>query len=108
MADKPRKNSTNQPNKPNYQIWVILGLMAFIFGISYFSNNNSAVEISFKRFEQMVLSNDVKQVVLIGNQKIVEVTLKEEALQNSKYKIQLEQQNRFGVQKHRTTVLFQN
>ena len=98
MADKPRKNSTNQPNKPNYQIWVILGLMAFIFGISYFSNNNSAVEISFKRFEQMVLSNDVKQVVLIGNQKIVEVTLKEEALQNSKYKIQLEQQNRFGVQ----------
>ena len=98
MADKPRKNSTNQPNKPNYQIWVILGLMAFIFGISYFSNNNSAVEIPFKRFEQMVLSNDVQKVVLIGNQKIVEVTLKEEALQNSKYKIQLEQQNRFGVQ----------
>ncbi|MEP5362367.1 MAG: ATP-dependent zinc metalloprotease FtsH [Reichenbachiella sp.] len=98
MADKPRKNSTNQPNKPNYQIWVILGLMAFIFGISYFSNNNSAVEISFKRFEQMVLSNDVEKVTLIGNQKIVEVTLKAEALQNSKYKIQLEQQNRFGVQ----------
>ncbi|UXX79987.1 ATP-dependent zinc metalloprotease FtsH [Reichenbachiella carrageenanivorans] len=98
MADKPRKNSTTQPNKPNYQIWVIFGLMAFIFGISYFSNNNSAVEISFKRFEQMVLSNDVQKVVLIGNQKIVEVTLKDEALQNSKYKVQLEQQNRFGVQ----------
>ena len=98
MADKPRKNSVNQPGKPNYQIWVILGLMTFIFGISYFSNSNSAVEISFKRFEQMVLSNDVKQVVLIGNQKIVEVTLKAEALQNSKYKVQLEQQNRFGVQ----------
>lgn len=98
MADKPRKNSANQPGKPNYQVWVILGLMTFIFGISYFSNSNTAVEISFKRFEQMVLSNDVKQVVLIGNQKIVEVTLKAEALQNSKYKIQLEEQNRFGVQ----------
>jgi cell division protease FtsH len=98
MADKPRKNNMNQPVKPNYQIWVILGLMAFIFGISYFSNSNTAMEISFKRFEQMVLSNDVEQVVLIGNQKIVEVTLKPEALQNSKYKVQLEQQNRFGVQ----------
>lgn len=97
MGDKPRKkNIMGQPSKPNYQIWVILGLMAFIFGISYFSNTSSAIEISFKRFEQMLLSNDVKEVVLIRNQNKVEVTLKSEALQNSKYKLQLEQQNRFG------------
>ncbi|UXP32899.1 ATP-dependent zinc metalloprotease FtsH [Reichenbachiella agarivorans] len=98
MADKPKiKNTANQPNKPNYQIWVIIGLMTFIFGISYFSNNNSAKEISFKRFESMVLSNDVKKVTLIGNQNLVEVTLKEEALQNSKYKMELDQQNTLGV-----------
>lgn len=99
MADKPRKKKSiiGEPGKPNYQLWIILGLMAFIFGISYFSNNSSAVEISFKRFEQMVLSGDVKEVVLIRNQNKVEVTLKNEALQNSKYKLQLEQQNRFGI-----------
>ncbi len=99
MADKPRKkkNLMGEPGKPNYQMWIILGLMAFIFGISYLSNNSSAVETSFKRFEQMVLSGDVKEVVLIRNQNKVEVTLKQEALQNSKYKLQLEQQNRFGI-----------
>ncbi|MGL1885642.1 MAG: ATP-dependent zinc metalloprotease FtsH [Reichenbachiella sp.] len=98
MAEKPKKKSTaTQPNKPNYQIWVIIGLMTFIFGISYFSNNNSIKEISFKRFESMVLSNDVKKVTLIGNQNKVEVTLNGEALQNSKYKLELDQQNSFGV-----------
>ncbi|MFY0625198.1 MAG: ATP-dependent zinc metalloprotease FtsH [Reichenbachiella sp.] len=98
MADKPRnKNGANQPNKPSYQIWIIIGLMTFILGISYFSNNNSATEISFKRFEQMVISDDVQKVTLIGNQNIVEVTLRSEALQNSKYRLQLEEQNKFGL-----------
>lgn len=99
MSDKPRKKNImgQPPSKSNYQIWVILGLMAFVFGISYFSNSSSAIEISFKRFEQMLISNDIKEVVLIRNQNKVEVTLKGEALQNSKYKLQLEQQNKFGV-----------
>ena len=98
MADKPRnKNGANQPGKPSYQIWIILGLMTFFIAISYFSNSNSAIEISFKRFEQMVLSDDVQKVTLIGNQNIVEVTLRAEALQNSKYRTQLENQNTFGL-----------
>lgn len=98
MADKPRnKNAGNPGGRPNYQIWVILGLMTFIFGISYFTNSDAATEISFKRFEQMVLSNDVSKVTLIGNQNIVEVTLKDEALSNSKYRMQLEDQNKFGL-----------
>lgn len=100
MAEQLKnKNAAGQPknNKPNYQIWVIIGLMTFIFGISYFSNNNSAKEISFRRFEDMVLAHDVKRVVLIGNQNIVEVTLKDEALQNSKYKLELENQNSLGM-----------
>lgn len=99
MSDKPRKKNImgQPPSKSNYQIWIIMGLMAFVFGVSYFSNNSSTIEISFKRFEQMLQSNDVKEVVLIRNQNTVEVTLKGEALQNSKYKLQLEQQNKFGA-----------
>lgn len=45
----------------------------------------------------MVLANDVKKVVLVKNQDLVEVTLKEEALQNTKYKIELEEQSAFPV-----------
>ena len=86
-----------EPGKPNYQLYIILGLMALIFGVSYFSNNSSAIEISFKSFERMAMSGDVKEIVLVRNQNKVEITLKSEALQNSKYKMQLEEQNKFGI-----------
>jgi cell division protease FtsH len=92
MADKPRqkKNPLGGPGRGNYQIWVILILIATIFGFTYLSKSNSAVTISKNEFEQMIRSNDVKEVVLIKNKDLVEVTLKEEALQNTKYKLDLE------------------
>ena len=61
-----------------------------VFGISLFSGSSNAIKISEKRFEKMYLSNDVKKVVLLKNQGVVEVFLKEDALQNSKYIQELE------------------
>lgn len=96
MADKPRQKQPimggGKPNKPNYQLFIIVALITIVFGFTYFSKSNAAVTISQKRFEQMVLANDVKKVVLIKNKDEVQVTLKSEALQNSKYKIELEDQ----------------
>ncbi len=98
MADKPRqkKGLMGGPGRNNYQVWVIVVLIASVFGFTYFSNNNNAIKISDRRFEQMMLSNDIQRVVLIKNKDLVEVTLKEEALQNTKYKIELENTNPFG------------
>ncbi len=45
----------------------------------------------------MMMSNDVKDIVLISNQKTVEVTLKEDAVQNAKYKVELEEKNPFSI-----------
>jgi len=92
MADKPRqkKNLMGGPGRNNYQIWVIFIIIATIIGYTYLSRSNAAITISKNRFEQMLLSNDVKRVVLIKNKDIVEVTLKDDALQNTKYKIELE------------------
>ena len=96
MAEKPKKNITNPAGKPNYQLWIILALMTFIFGISTFFNNTPTVEISYKKFEDMVRSNDVSRVTLIRNRDIVRVSLKADALQNAKYKVQLEESQGFG------------
>ncbi|MEP0368904.1 MAG: ATP-dependent zinc metalloprotease FtsH [Cyclobacteriaceae bacterium] len=93
MADKPRQKKNiigGQPNKPNYQLFLIIGIITIVFGYAFLSNNSSAIKISDKRFEQMVLANDVQRVVLVKNQDLVEVTLKKEALQNTKYKMELE------------------
>lgn len=88
--DKRKKIIPKPPQKPNYQVWVIIAIITVVFGISIFGGSNSAIQISEKRFERMYISNDIRKVVLLKNQGVVEVYLKEEALQNSKYVQELE------------------
>lgn len=85
-----RKITPKLPPKQNYQLWIILTLVVLLVSVFYFNKSNSVIEISEKRFEKMALSHDVDQVVFIRNQNYVEVTLKKEALQNAKYKAELD------------------
>ncbi|TRX57715.1 ATP-dependent zinc metalloprotease FtsH [Fulvivirga sp. M361] len=95
MPDK--KKIIPKTPKPNYQIWIIAVLIALIFGVTYFNGANSLPVVSSNRLENMLLSNDVRRVVLIRNQNFVEITLKSEALDNAKYKSELESNSAFGV-----------
>jgi len=98
MADK-RDNKPLLPQKPprgNYQIWVIFAAVALIFGVMLYNNLTNLKEINRDEFDSMVNSGDVKKVELVQNRKIVEVTLKPEALKNAKYKQDLNS-NTFGA-----------
>lgn len=90
MAEKLKPKQTGTPNKPNYQIWIVATIVAVVVGITFFYKSSSAVVVSYNRFEQMLLNNDVARVVLIKGQDVVEVTLKPEALSNAKYSKELE------------------
>jgi AFG3 family protein len=92
MADKERDKKINHPKLPktNYQTWLILGLIVVIFGISRLMNSGELTEVLDSRFEEMVRSRDIKKLVLIKNEEMVEITLKAEALQNAKYKQEIE------------------
>jgi cell division protease FtsH len=92
MADKEREKKINSPKLPktNYQTWLILGLIVVIFGISRVMNSGELTEVLDSRFEEMVRSRDIKKLVLIKNEEMVEITLKAEALQNAKYKQEIE------------------
>lgn len=96
MSDK-KKMMSKGPSRPNYQIWIIVTLLAVILGVTYLNKSSSMITIDPYRFEDMLLSNDVQKVVLIKNQQYVEVTLKPEALQNTKYRTELESNSPFGV-----------
>jgi cell division protease FtsH len=97
MANSPNNKNVMKPTpKNNYQVWIIATLVALIVGISYFTNNTETININWSRFEQMVVDNDVEKIVFIKNKEKVEVTLKEEALDNSKYKPELENQRPWG------------
>ncbi|WP_339716956.1 ATP-dependent zinc metalloprotease FtsH [Cyclobacterium amurskyense] len=94
--NKSKKFVPKPPQKPNFQLWLIITAVIVLIGVTWFNQNTATVEITMKRFEDMVLSSDVKKVTVIFNQNYVEVTLKEEALENQRYKDELESQNRFS------------
>ncbi len=93
MPDKKRKDVPKP--RPGFQGWLIGGLLALVIGLTLFSNDGGGVTTTFRSFEKMVRSNDVQKVVLIKNQDFIEITLKPEALSNTKYKIELEQNQSF-------------
>ncbi len=72
--------------RPNVQLWIVAGLVAFVLGFAFFTKTNNTVEISERRlFKELIPSLDVQKVILVNNEKKVEVYLKSEALSNSKY-----------------------
>ncbi|UII21255.1 ATP-dependent zinc metalloprotease FtsH [Fulvivirga ligni] len=97
MPDKKRNILPNKPQKPNYQVWVIVVLIAVIFGIMLFNNSSTLAPTTMSKFESMMMDNAVKKVMIVRNQNYVEITLKESALEDSKYRQQLENNSPFGV-----------
>ncbi len=99
MADKEKEKKIITPKvpRPNYQMWVILALVAVILGISWLNRSGELVEIQSSRFEDMVQARDIKRIVLIKNEEMVEITLKPEALQNAKYKQEIEKSSPLGI-----------
>lgn len=93
--NKPGKKNDNGSGM-NIQTIIILGLMVFFMAIVYLTRSASTIEITQKRFEDMLMSHDVKDLAIV-NEKVVEVTLKEESLQNSKYKDELQERGPFPL-----------
>ncbi len=82
MADKPNRKKLipKPPQKPNYQAYIIIALLVLIFGVLWLSRSSSTVPTTHRQFEQMMKAGDVKKVLLIANQDLVEITLTHEAL----------------------------
>ncbi|MCU0394239.1 MAG: peptidase M41, partial [Thermoflexibacter sp.] len=89
-----KKNMLPKPSsKNNYQIWLLVTLILFIVGLTYFNRNNSAIEINQKRFEKILAAGDVKEIIIV-NDRFVEVTLTAEAMRKPEY------QQEVGVQRN--------
>lgn len=81
----------NLPPRPNAQSWAIIALLGIIVGTIYFNKMSATIPISEHRFETMLLNDEVKEVVLLVNKNLVEVTLKPEVLEKEPYKSELAQ-----------------
>lgn len=83
------------PDKPNFQLWLIVTAVIVLVGITWFNQRNTIINITKSRFEEIYLASDVAKVMIIRNQNRIDVTLKETALQNEKYKTELEANSPF-------------
>ena len=86
-----KKNSNNKliNNNFNNQIWVVFLISIFIY-ISFSFFSTKPITIDYNRFQKMIRSHDISKIIVIKNQEIIEISLKEEALLNSAYKDELE------------------
>ena len=83
--------------RPNYQLYFIIALVGMVVLVTLVNRASSTITITPRKFQEMMLSNDVAEVVLIKNQDLVEVTLKEESLNNEIYKRELEDRGPFTM-----------
>ena len=100
MSEKNSRNKNKNfvpktPQKPNFQLWLIITAVLVLLGLTWIQQRGSVVDITQKRFEDMYLAGDVAKVEIVRNMNRVDVTLKPAALQNSKYKTELESNSAF-------------
>ncbi len=79
-------------NNFNNQIWIVFLISIFIY-LSFGFFSTKPINIDYNRFQKMIKSHDISRIIVIKNQEIIEITLKEEALLNSAYKDELESSN---------------
>ncbi|MFN3997681.1 ATP-dependent zinc metalloprotease FtsH [Algoriphagus sp.] len=98
MSDKNKNKSIipKSPQKPNIQLWLIIAAVMVLLGLTWIQQRGAVIDITQKRFEDMYLSGDIAKVVIIRNMNRVDVTLKPAALQNAKYKTELEANSSFA------------
>ncbi|TGE14672.1 ATP-dependent zinc metalloprotease FtsH [Hymenobacter elongatus] len=87
----PKKKKPMLPSpapRPSMQMWVLAGLVVFIFGMLFINRSSSTIDINQQKFKQMLLAGDVRDVTLV-NDRVVEVQLKPDAARNAKYSQEL-------------------
>src|SRR5688572_25922582 len=88
MADKRENKPLLPPKTPrgNYQIWVILAMVAVIFGVLWSQVSSDVQEKQQEDLYRMVENGDVQKIFLVQNRKQIEVTLTPKALELPQYK----------------------
>jgi AFG3 family protein len=98
MSDTKKTNKKfvpKAPQKPNFQLWLIIVAVLVLVGLTFFQNRNSVIDITQKRFEDMYVAGDISKVTIVKNMERVDVTLKSAELTNAKYKTELEANSAF-------------
>ena len=90
MTPSNKPAPTEKKPQKFLQTWGVLILCVIVGTILYTSFQPQPIEITMRRFEDIVSQGHVQEVTIVRNRKVVEVQLKETALLQSPYKEELD------------------
>ena len=103
MSDKNPNNKKKKPTlptpnpRPGVQLWVLAGLLVFLFGVMWVNSLNSPAKIDQQQFETMLAAGDVRDVTIVNNTQ-VDVTLSKDGLAKpANQQLLLARRTPFGV-----------
>ncbi len=89
IKSKNKGNKKPNPNKPGYNLYIIIGIIVLFFGLQFFVGNgfggNSSV-ITMEQFETSLKNGELKKVVLMKKSNVAKVYLTAEAKSLSQHK----------------------
>lgn len=87
---KGRGNKKPNPNKPGYNLYIIIGIIVLFFGLQFFVGGNgfgsSSSVLTMEKFETYLKNGELKKVVLIKGSNVAKVYLTSEAKSLSQHK----------------------
>ncbi len=86
--NKPTKNPLPPGSSTNYQVWMLVSIIAFAVGLTYLTRIPMIQELGMDDLKAMLEENEVRQIVIV-NDAFVEITLTKEAARKPKYRNRL-------------------
>jgi AFG3 family protein len=85
MSENKKDNNTNTPKFKFNAYWIYGGIILLLIGFQFFSSGDLATKsISKNEFNEVLRENDIAKIIVVNNN-LAQIFIKEEAMKKSKY-----------------------
>ena len=85
MSENKKENNKNEPKFKMNSYWIYGGVILLLIGFQFFSSGDLATQsISKNEFSEVLRDNDISKIIVINNN-VAQIFIKEEAMKKSKY-----------------------
>ena len=85
MSENKKENNKNEPKFKMNSYWIYGAIILLLIGFQFFSSGDLATQsISKNEFSEVLRDNDISKIIVVNNN-VAQIFIKEEAMKKSKY-----------------------
>ena len=85
MSENKKENNKNEPKFKMNSYWIYGAVILLLIGFQFFSSGDLATQsISKNEFSEVLRENDISKIIVVNNN-VAQIFIKEEAMKKSKY-----------------------